>query len=94
MAFQTKSQAQLEMWDHFQRGKVSLKPKNIIPEIDFTDPSSRDPVIRTKKPHQPRKKVLDGFFMLEKGKVEFPDEATRLDISGNSLVEIVPDDLQ
>jgi hypothetical protein len=43
---------------------------------------------------QRQSKCLDGFVLLEASAVEFPDEASKADISGKELIEVNTEDLQ
>ena len=42
---------------------------------------------------KPTRKVLDGFFLLKEGKVEFPEEVTRLVIQNKNLGAVAAEDL-
>jgi hypothetical protein len=42
----------------------------------------------------PYSNILDGFYLLEKSRIDIPDSISSVDVSGNNLGSVVEDDLQ
>ena len=76
---QTKSSTSKKKWLNFTKQKNSLPPLVVTKETD-------------NKPEESRR-TLDGFLLLERGHVEFPEDLEQINLCGFRLTNVVDQDL-